>query len=201
MQVIKEENDPAFFRFVTDGNLLRQYDFLRSHVEVALRQPGYVVSHDIVRQLNNYAVVQISETPGKYREKPIYIKNSHHVPPEHGKVSSLMDDCLQYIARNWKSHSAVHLAAYSLWRLNWIHPFVEGNGRTARATCYLVLCVKHGLWLPGGNTIPKQIRDDRTPYYAALREADRAHDPRDGRCDVSRLEGYLEMLLTKQLGG
>jgi hypothetical protein len=28
------------------------------------------------------------------------------------------------------------LAAYGLWRLNWIHPFVEGNGRTARAVCY-----------------------------------------------------------------
>ncbi|MEX1365172.1 MAG: Fic family protein [Nannocystaceae bacterium] len=25
---------------------------------------------------------------------------------------------------------------YTLWRLNWIHPFVEGNGRTARAACY-----------------------------------------------------------------
>ena len=201
MRVIKEKDDPAFFRFVTDGNLLRQYDFLQTHVEIALREPDYVISHDVVRQLNNYAVVHISNTPGKYRERPVFIENTQHIPPEHGKVQGFMEECLHYIAKNWKTHSALHLAAYALWRLNWIHPFMEGNGRTARATCYLILCVKHSLWLPGTNTVLKQIRDDRTPYYAALREADRAYDPRDARIDVSRLETYLEALLTKQLGG
>ncbi|MBL8221394.1 MAG: Fic family protein, partial [Bryobacterales bacterium] len=27
-----------------------------------------------------------------------------------------------------------------MWRLNWIHPFFGGNGRTARSASYLVLC-------------------------------------------------------------
>jgi hypothetical protein len=33
--------------------------------------------------------------------------------------------------------TAIHLAAYLMWRLNWIHPFADGNGRTARMTSYV----------------------------------------------------------------
>jgi Fic family protein len=38
-----------------------------------------------------------------------------------------------YVNDRWAEASAVHLCAYVLWRLNWIHPFGDGNGRTARA--------------------------------------------------------------------
>ncbi|HET9282483.1 MAG TPA: Fic family protein [Candidatus Angelobacter sp.] len=52
--------------------------------------------------------------------------------------------------------SAIHLAAYVIWRLNWIHPFADGNGRTSRALSYLVLCTRLGERLPGTVTIPDQ---------------------------------------------
>ena len=89
------------------------------------------------------------------------------------------------------------LPAYALWRLNWIHPFVEGNGRTARAACYYLICMKHGLLLPGRKIVPERIREDREPYYAALRAADRAWA--DGHFDVSELADYLSDLLKAQL--
>jgi|SRR5882672_5457551 len=197
---IKEKDDPVFFRFITDGNLLRQYDFLKSCVDIALKDRAYVLSDDVIRQLNNHAVVSLCDSPGMYRTIQVNIANSPHVPPEWEKVNGLMDECLLYLTTGWEKHSAIHLAAYALWRLCWIHPFVEGNGRTARATSYLVLCVKHGMWLPGTNTIPKQIRHDRTPYYAALRDADDRYK-HGGAIDISALETYMEQLLTKQLGG
>ena len=64
----------------------------------------------------------------------------------------------------------------------------------------LILCYKSGGWLPGKEIIPKQIRDNRTPYYAVLREADDHHE-KSGRksIDVSKTEDYLNDLLTKQL--
>jgi Fic family protein len=37
--------------------------------------------------------------------------------------------------------SAIWRAAYALCRLNWIHPFAGGNGRTARAFSYLIICL------------------------------------------------------------
>jgi Fic family protein len=111
-----------------------------------------------------------------------------------------MQELLGYLSSNWTSATPSHLAAYALWRLCWVHPFEEGNGRTARAACMLILCYKHGAWLPGKEIIPKQIRDNRPPYYAVLREADNQHD-KSGRksIDVSKTEDYLNDLLTKQL--
>jgi Fic family protein len=199
MRVIREEDDPAFFRFITDGNLLRQFDYLKTHVTIALRDPtAFRVDHDLIRKLNLYGVDNLCETAGLYRRVPIWIKASPHAPPNWEKVQDYMDAFLAYLEKAWSSASATHLAAYALWRINWVHPFVEGNGRTARALCYFILCVKHKLWLPGTPTIPKLIRANLTPYYRALRDCDRATDER-GYIDLSVLEQYLDELLTQQL--
>ena len=61
------------------------------------------------------------------------------------------------------------------------------------------MCLKQGMWLPGSHTIPKQIRDNRQPYYEALREADEHHLKSGGGVNLSKLEAYLNELLTKQL--
>ena len=84
-----------------------------------------------------------------------------------------------------------------LWRLNWIHPFVEGNGRTARAVCYFLLCVRAGSLLPGRKILPERIKDDRAGYEAALIEADYAWD--DGHLDFTAMEAYLAPLVEAQL--
>jgi Fic family protein len=86
-----------------------------------------------------------------------------------------------------------------MWRLNWIHPFADGNGRTSRIISYVVLSIRAGAILPGTPTIPDQIVDNRNPYFDALDAADSAY--RDGKIDVSKMEGLLAALLAKQLAG
>src|ERR1039458_10228474 len=77
------------------------------------------------------------------------------------------------IHENWTIHNhPTTLAAYALWRLNFIHPFIEGNGRTARAACYYLICMKAGKLLGGRKTVPERIRENRDPYYAGLHAAD-----------------------------
>ncbi len=85
-----------------------------------------------------------------------------------------MDHFVNIINRYWESSDAVGLAAYALWRVNHIHPFVNGNGRTARAMCYFILCVKSGGPLPGRTVLPLVLAQEpvRTLYVRALREAD-----------------------------
>jgi Fic family protein len=83
--------------------------------------------------------------------------------------------------------------------MNWIHPFVEGNGRTARAAFYYLLSVKTGTLLHGSKIVPERIRENRDPYIAALRAADRAWD--QGNLDLNLMEGYLAGLLASQLSG
>lgn len=81
--------------------------------------------------------------------------------------------------------------------MNWIHPFVEGNGRTARAACYYLICMRHHKILPGNKIVPERIRENRKPYYDALAEADRHWA--NGHFDVSALAAYLQDLLKAQL--
>src|SRR4051794_26724145 len=108
------------------------------------------------------------------------------------------DQCLSVIHETWTidEHPTL-LPAYALWRLNWIHPFIEGNGRTARAACYLLICLRQGRLLPGRKIVPERIQEDRQPYYAALEAADRAWA--DGQFNVNELALYLARLLTEQL--
>lgn len=108
-----------------------------------------------------------------------------------------------YVNDHWESRTAVHLASFVMWRLNWIHPFTEGNGRTSRATSYLVLCAKAGALFPGVETIPDQIVANRQPYYAALEHSDQSYKA-TGRFDpdiVTEMEELMSAMLANQLKG
>ena len=102
-----------------------------------------------------------------------------------------------YVNSHGDDRTAIHLAAYVMWRLNWIHPFTDGNGRTSRIVSYVVLGARLKSVLRGKNTIPDQIVDNRTPYFEALEAADRAW--REERIDVSKMEELLEGMLAVQL--
>jgi hypothetical protein len=57
--------------------------------------------------------------------------------------------------------------------------------------------MRYGQLLPGMKIVPERIRENRDPYYEALRAADRAWA--DGHFDVSELDSYLSGLLKAQL--
>ena len=111
-------------------------------------------------------------------------------PPEWKAVPGLIDELCEYVNVNW-AKTPIHLAAYLLWRLNWIHPFGEGNGRTARAVAYVVFCIKNGLMIPGIKTLPERIAEDRSDYYQALATADKG--------DLEPMENLVSDLFTEEL--
>lgn len=178
-----------------ERNLVRQYDLLANCIEIGFQQGPFALDKYVLWALNHAAVANISQFGGRFREEPIYVAN--HMPPHFRQVPELMDRFISFIHENWDTVSPTELAAYGLWRLNWIHPFIEGNGRTARAVCYYLLCTKYGGLLRGSKIVPERIRDNRPPYYAALRAADKAWE--DGHLDLSELEAYLAKLGDDQL--
>ena len=119
------------------------------------------------------------------------------MPPPHEDVPGYVDDLCEYVVGKWDTSYATHLAAYVLWRLNWIHPFEDGNGRTSRAASYFVLCAKLGYKLPGARTIPEFIARDKTPYYRALESADAAW--KKGVLALGDMEEFLKSCLAAQL--
>jgi len=175
---------------------LRQYDLLLNCIEIGLEKGIEAFDKYTLWSLNSAAVSNIAQFGGRYREEPIYVGD--HCPPHFKDVPNEMDRFLSVVHENWTViDSPTLLPAYALWRLNWIHPFVEGNGRTARAACYYLICMKQRRLLGGKKMVPERIRENREPYYQALKAADESWAL--GHFDVTKLAAYLGDLLKGQL--
>lgn len=193
---VRERDNPVLFAKIQEQNLLRQYDLLSNCIEIGLEKGIEAFDKYTLWALNHAAVANISQFGGRYREEPIYVGN--HRPPHFKDVPNEMDRFFSVIHENWTiMDDPTTLPAYALWRLNWIHPFVEGNGRTARAARYYLICLRQGRLLGGRKIVPERIRENRQPYYDALEAADRAWA--QGDFDVSHLAAYLGVLLLGQL--
>jgi Fic family protein len=179
-------------------NGLRQFDAVVEMVEYHLHPDRpFRFRPSQILHLHRIALEGISSYAGNWRPAGIEIGGSKHRPVGAHQVPEMVEDLCEYVNQNWTNHSALHLSAYVMWRLNWIHPFTDGNGRTSRAASYLVLCLRIGYLLPGRRTIPDQISEDRTPYYKALEAADRASSVET--IDLSEMEELLSGMLAKQL--
>ena len=149
------------------ANGLRQFNLaiqiIANHVKDSERP--FKLRHGVILQLHKAALDGLHPLAGTFRNTPVRIGGSQHQPPEAAFVADEVQSMCEYVNDHWASKSAVHLAAYVLWKMNWIHPFADGNGRTARAVSYVVLSIKLDSILPGTPTIAEQIAADKSPYY------------------------------------
>jgi Fic family protein len=181
-------------------NGLRQYDLGIQAVQTALDRNATKIRLSLILALHREALAGISVFAGNFRPAGVKIQGSKHEPPGAHLVPGLVEELCDYVNDSWEKSTPIHLAAYVMWRLNWIHPFADGNGRTSRILAYVVLSIRAGFVLPGTPTIPDQIVDNRTPYFDALDAADEAFK-HGGIIDVSRMEELISSLLASQLAG
>jgi Fic family protein len=155
-------------------NTVAQLDYITELVMVR-KQKELRESH--VLFLHELSIKDIYPCGGKYRDARFGMKisDSKHEPANAANVPGLMVDFIETC--NDSKTPALARAAYALWRFNWIHPFAGGNGRTARATSYLLLCMDAGFMLPGVPSIPTLIANNRDGYLRALRKTDAAFAP------------------------
>jgi Fic family protein len=191
--------DPQLKAEAEAKNGLRQYDVGIRIIETAIeRGPAeFKLRPSTILTLHREALSGISSYAGLWRPAGVEIQGSKHSPPGAHLVPELAENMCDYVNERWREATAIHLAAYLMWRLNWIHPFADGNGRTARMTSYVVMSIKIGRVLAGTPTIPEQIVGNRVPYFDALDEADEAC--KKGRINVSKMEELLAALLAEQL--
>jgi Fic family protein len=181
------------------SNGLRQFDAVAEQIEYwSHPERPFKLRPSAILGLHRIALLGLTGLAGTYRPAGVEIVGSKHHPVGAHLVPGLVEEMTEYVNENWGKKSPIHLCAYVLWRLNWIHPFVDGNGRTARAASYLVLCVGLGYRLPGRKTIPEQIAEDKRPYYRALEMADQRFE-KTRQPDLSAMEQLIEGLLAKQL--
>ena len=98
-----------------------------------------------------------------YRNKPVFIRGSHHVPPP----SAALMDCMEALFEclNNEPHAGVQ-AILGHFIFTFIHPFPDGNGRIGRFLMNMMLVSGGYPW-----TIIRSDREHRTNYLEALEEA------------------------------
>jgi Fic family protein len=178
-------------------NGLRQYDAAIGAIQQAIDRKAFKLRPSLIQTLHREALSGISSFAGNWRPAGVAIEGSKHTPVGAHLVAELVEDMCEYVNESWERNTGIHLAAYVMWRLNWIHPFADGNGRTSRIVSYVVMSIRVGTVLGGTPTIPEQIVANRQPYFDALDAADGAW--KEGILDVSRMEGLLSQLLANQL--
>lgn len=179
-------------------NAVAQFDRVLDLIDdVARGGRPFRLRTSMILDLHRIALDGLSSYAGNFRPADVSIGQSKHKPPAAHLVPGLIDEMCDYVMDHFESAQALHLCAYVMWRLNWIHPFTDGNGRTSRALAYFVLCAKIGYRLPGQETLPEQIATDKSPYYAALEKADEHWA--SGKLDLTDMETLLDQCLAKQL--
>jgi len=146
--------------------------------ELAYKRGGYDAGMllDLHRECVNKIVPP--EKVGVYRKSQVTIKNEDTGevilrPPSFVEVPYMIDDFMSYL--NTPGAKEIHpilLAGIAHYILVAIHPFVEGNGRTARAFASLIL-IKEGYDIKKFFTLEEHFDKDPGSYYQAFAEVDK----------------------------
>jgi len=134
------------------------YDFIKKKKEL---------SEDTILALHKIILKNIDDTEaGHYRTSNVMITGAVHIPPSAIKIKKLMGEFFEWYYKNKKKLSVAELAAWAHYKIVRIHPFIDGNGRTARLLMNLIL-------IQNGYPPAVILNVDRQKYYRALKDADK----------------------------
>ncbi|MBI3190762.1 Fic family protein [archaeon] len=152
------------------GKSLRDHFEAINHKEAILFVEGSLkeeINENLIKKLNGLVLDKIYEDEkGRYRTTNVRILGAIKSPPQAEKVPRFMGNFIEYITKNPDSLNAIEMAAVMHYKLVEIHPFPDGNGRTARLLMNLFL-MKHGY------PITIILKNDRKKYYRTLKESDK----------------------------
>jgi Fic family protein len=168
----------------------KAYDFMLS----AARAEPLVFSEEMVLTLHRFFYSSLdAENAGRYRDYQVFITGTEYLPPEASEVPALMKGFVSELNDKSGELHPVILAAFAHRRLVDIHPFTDGNGRTARLLMNLIL-VNKGYQIV---SIPPILR---TEYIGALIAAQRNENPSDteflrliAKCEIEAQKDYCRM--------
>lgn len=166
------------------------YDYMLN----AARCENFTFSEEIILMIHKlfYSSLDL-EKAGKYRDHQVFITGSDYLPPIPKDVPQQMSEFVNKLNKKKDSLHPVVLAAFAHRRLVDIHPFTDGNGRTARLLMNLIL-VNKGYQIV---SIPPILRNE---YISALRIAQRENTPSDkeflrliAECEIEAQKDYFRM--------
>ncbi len=175
----------------------------REAMDYVSRQIGSRVemTEDIIKEIHAILVKDVrggSLEPGNYREVPNYIvddtaANEIYTPPPASEVPGQMGEFVEWLNKR-TGVSAVLTAGIAQFQFVQIHPFLDGNGRTARVLCTLIL-YKNGYDFQRLFSLSEYYDEERQDYYNAIQGV------REAGLDLTGWLEYFTEGLQSQLMG
>jgi len=154
------------------------------------------ISEHLIKQMHTLVVKESdSKIAGQYRTGNVFISGSDHEPPAGFEVVAKMNELIAWIKKEKNKYHIVELAAIMHHKLVAIHPFWDGNGRTARLIMNILI-------MNIGYPMAIILKNDRQRYYRVLDEAD--NGDYKNLCEflaqsvVRSLNAYLDILAPKK---
>lgn len=157
------------------------------------------VTEGLIREIHKRLVKGVrgnSAAPGDYRKIQNYVVNSVtgetvYTPPPAYEIQYKMQELVDYINKTTEVHP-VFVSGIAQFQLVHIHPFLDGNGRSARLLSTLCLYRK-GYDFKQLFTISEYYDRNRTDYYKAIQSV------RENNMDMTGWLEYFTHALSEQM--
>ena len=171
--------------------------------ELAFKRGGFDSQDlkDIQRESVNKIVPE--DKIGEFRKSQVIIKNEETGevilrPPKFVEVTHLINDFIGWLnGAEVKEIHPIILAGIAHYILVSIHPFVEGNGRTARAFATLIL-IKRNYDIKKFFALEERFDEDPASYYEAFTEVDK-QSPNIAERDITAWLEYFTGVVAIEL--
>lgn len=148
-------------------NNLRAIEYISEFVEPPIDFKIIIELHRIMT-----ADTDAEKYSGDFRKGEVFVTDHvdgeiAHIPPDWKEVEPLMDELCKFINNEDKFIHPIIKASIIHFMIGYVHPFKDGNGRTARALFYWFL-LRKGYVLVKNISISRVILESRTQYDKAF---------------------------------
>jgi Fic family protein len=156
----------------------------------AALRPDFEWSQELLRRLNATVVRGLEDDErGEYRREPVSV-GQVYTPPEYQLLPTLMRQLVEWL-RDGDGHPLVRAGLTHLNVVS-IHPWLNGNGRTARIAGSLML-MRCGIGAPELLNVESEIRANTGRYAAVLQATHGATYNPEERSATAWLEYFAEI--------
>ena len=180
------------------------YNYKQALDYIDRRRSGGDITLDDILKLHQIITDRLLDNTrsGKIRRRPVYIEDEQHqiiyTAVDAPRVKKELIDLLSWVKDNQFVLHPIIIGAIIHFHLAAIHPFSDGNGRTARAATALYLALAH-YDNDGTLALDTYYASDRPSYYAILRRLNGENYASSQQADLTPwleyfAEGYLTSL-------
>lgn len=132
----------------------------------------------------------------KYRDDAVFIFDPNlsepiYEGPNYQKVQLLMDSLIDFINREDDLHPIIKSAIIHFYFV-YVHPFFDGNGRTARCIAYMYL-IQNGYDAFKFFSLSSLVKEERNKYYKAIKDVE------DNESDITYFIMFYNNMILKSV--